>query len=55
MAAGTSPGYQAVTSGLADAKSKDMLGSERVTSVSETQEAHPLQALHSGKEELESR
>ena len=55
MAAGTSPRYRAATSGLAAAKSKDVLGSERVTSVSETQEAHPLQALHSGKEELESR
>ena len=55
MAAGTSPRYRAVTSGLADVKRKDVLCSERVTSVSETQEARPLQALHSGKEELENR
>ena len=57
MAAGTPPPpprYQD-TSGLADVKPKDVLFSEKVTSVSETQEAHPLQALHSGKEEIESK
>lgn len=58
MAAGASPWYRAVASGLADpadAKSQYVLGSERVRSVSETQEAHPLQAPHSSKEELEGR
>lgn len=52
---GASLQHQAIASGLADPTDEDskyMLGSERVRSRSKTQEAHPLQAPRSSKEEV---